>query len=277
MLDIPSTDLNRRFGGARTRAGIYSEHATAEKCPTFGGMCAIRPGVPFRFCLRSLNETFNIRHMSETSVRANQADFLRRLKAKTEPYTVEIEGIKLIIFPSVFPPTTDTRLLARHIHTKPGDRVLDLTCGSGVFSVLAGLQGAAGNANDLNPAAVRNAQENISRYGLDFNVTEGDLYTNIPQETFDYIYSNGPYIEGAVHEPLELAFFGAKKYITGLFEGAKSRLASNGKMLITFAEFGDTAFFESSALENGFEHNVIDSVTSSDSRRTYRLYELSLT
>ncbi len=144
--------------------------------------------------------------MSDALVRADQANFLNRLQAMTEPYEVDVEGIQLTLLPGVFPPTTDTRLLASHIHAKRGDRFLDLTCGSGALAVIAGLQGATGIANDLNPAAARNARENIGRHGVDFEVTEGDLYTNVPEGTFDCIVSNGPYIEGDIQDPLELAF-----------------------------------------------------------------------
>jgi methylase of polypeptide subunit release factors len=213
--------------------------------------------------------------MGDALVRADQTDFLNRLQAITEPYEVDVDGVQLTLLPGVFPPTTDTRLLASHIHAKRGDRFLDLTCGSGSLAVIAGLQGATGIANDLNPTAAQNARENIARHGVGFKVTEGDLYSNVPEEPFDYIVSNGPYIEGVVQDPLELAFFGARQYVIGLFKGAESRLARGGKMLITFAEFGDTEFFEATALENGFSHEVIDSATSSDGQRVYRLYELS--
>jgi len=40
---------SNRFGGARTRAGVYSEHATAEKDGVrypFRGECDILPGSP---------------------------------------------------------------------------------------------------------------------------------------------------------------------------------------------------------------------------------------
>ena len=211
--------------------------------------------------------------MSEASVRLDQGEFLKRLKARSESERVLIEGADIMIAPGVFPPTTDTRLLAKHIKTSPGDNILDITCGSGIFSVIAGLQGAHGVANDLNPKAAINARENINRYNLDFIVTEGSMFTNVPESRFDFIFSNGPYIEGAVNEPLELAFFGAKKYAEDLFTGAKERLSSKGKMLITFAEFGNIAFFEEVAKNNDFIGKILDKSTSSDGLRTYRLYE----
>jgi methylase of polypeptide subunit release factors len=213
--------------------------------------------------------------MNEASVRLDQEEFLKRLKARPGKEHVLVENIDIVAAPGVFPPTTDTRLLAKHIKTSSKHRVLDITCGSGVFSVIAGLQGAHGVANDLNPEAVVTARENIKHYNLDFIVTEGDMFTNVPEGKFDFIFSNGPYIEGVIKESLELAFFGAKKYAEDLFTGAKERLAPNGKMLITFAEFGDITFFEKVAKNNGFTGKVLDKSTSSDGQRIYRLYEFS--
>jgi release factor glutamine methyltransferase len=209
---------------------------------------------------------------NQETVRGHQNGFLRLLQQKKEPYIVEVESIKITVNPGVFPPTTDTRLLAKHIKVQPGNRVLDLTCGSGIFSVVAGLQGATGVTSDLNPEAVRNAEENISHHNLQFKVMQSDMFESIPQQLFVFIYSNGPYIEGEITDPLELAFFGAKAYIKSLFGHAGDYLAVEGEMLITFAEWGEIDFFETTAKEYDFNFEVVEKQTSSDDARTYRLY-----
>jgi methylase of polypeptide subunit release factors len=119
--------------------------------------------------------------MSEALVRADQANFLHQLKQLNEPYQVLVEGTAITVMPEVFPPTTDTRLFAKHIHVKPGDKILDLTCVSGIFAAVAGIQVGSGVANDLNPAAAMNAYMNISKYGIDFIVTEGSLFDSVPE------------------------------------------------------------------------------------------------
>jgi hypothetical protein len=60
-----------------------------------------------------------------------------------------------------------------------------------------------------------------------------------------------------------------------LFKGAQDRLARDGRMLITFAEFGDIDFFETTATAQNFTLSIIDSASSSDQQRKYILYELA--
>ena len=72
-------------------------------------------------------------------IRDHQKAFLKKTKARKESLAFFIEGVNIIVNPGVFPPATDTKLLASHIHITPGERILDLTTGSGIFSIIAGL------------------------------------------------------------------------------------------------------------------------------------------
>lgn len=206
------------------------------------------------------------------AAKAHQAEFLKELRAIKEPYTVNVNGLDIVVHPGVFPPVTDSQLLASHIRVSSGDRVLDLTTGSGVFAVIAGLQGATGLAVDLNPAAVVNAKENFKHFVVTMEAIESDLFDNVPQERFDYIFANGPYTEGEATEPLQLSFYGAKRFLTKLFSETPSYLKPQGRILITFAEWGELDFFETTAYKNGFTLEVLDRKWS-DNRRVYRLYE----
>ncbi len=209
------------------------------------------------------------------AAKSHQILFLKKLKSKKKPYRVPIQGIDIIANPNVFPPVTDSQLMASHISVKRGDRILDLTTGSGVFAVLAGLQGATGIAVDLHKDAVINASENFARFKVDVKAVESDLFENVPKEKFDWIFVNGPYTEGDIKEPLQYAFFGAKSFLTRLFKQVSDYLKKEGKILITIAEWGELSLFEKLAKQNGFNFRVLDKKFS-DSKRVYRLYELKL-
>src|SRR3972149_8645594 len=178
------------------------------------------------------------------AARTHQTQFLEELKSRGEPYVVTVQGIDIVVNPNVFPPVTDSQLLATHIQTKPGDRILDLTTGSGVFAVIAGLQGATGIAVDLHFDAVRNANENFKRFEVQMKAIESDLFQKVPKEKFDWIFANGPYTEGEITHPLQLAFYGAESFQRGLFSRAPNYLKPSGKILVTFAEWGDIEQFE---------------------------------
>lgn len=73
-------------------------------------------------------------------------------------------------------------LKAAQRYVKKGDRVLDLGCGSGILSIAAVLLGASNATGvDIDPVAVRVAQENAMENGLDeqqFQVVAGNILSD---------------------------------------------------------------------------------------------------
>ena len=211
-------------------------------------------------------------------VRAHQRAFLKALQQRTEPQVVVVNGVELTVNPGVFPPATDSLLIAENIKVSRGERILDLTTGCGTFAVIAGLQGATGIAGDINLEAVKNAAQNFARYNLRIRAVESNMFSRIPRQKFDLIVANGPYFETEeqIADPLEFAFYGAQRFHTILFGGLSKYLKAGGRVLVSFAEWGDLDMFERRARMNGFASEIIGKRTSADGQRTYRLYELRL-
>ncbi|MEE8390983.1 MAG: class I SAM-dependent methyltransferase [Anaerolineae bacterium] len=95
---------------------------------------------------------------------------------------VHRQGIKNIDF-------WDDRLIAFIVHLlnlKPGDRLLDLACGSGVHALRFAQQGIEVVGLDISPSLVRYCAEQAAAEGLD-NVTfvEGDMRALTYQSEFD--------------------------------------------------------------------------------------------
>src|SRR5947208_5356298 len=64
-------------------------------------------------------------------------------------------------------PSTQLCLVALEERMRPGMRVLDVGCGSGILTIAAAKQGAASIAAlDVEPVAVRATRENVARNGL---------------------------------------------------------------------------------------------------------------
>ena len=116
-------------------------------------------------------------------IRKHQQAFLEKEKLRKEPAFYTVQGVEIKVNPGVFPPATDSRLLAANIQVSPGIRTLDLTTGSGIFSVIAGLQEASGIAVDINPEAVKNAEENFSRHGVKMKAIQSDLFEKVQLQT----------------------------------------------------------------------------------------------
>lgn len=91
-------------------------------------------------------------------------------------------------------PTTQLCLEALEDRVKPGSRVLDLGCGSGILAIAAARLGAASVlALDTDPVAVESAQQNIAHNGVAAIVTaqQGSLETVITSpRRFDLLVVN---------------------------------------------------------------------------------------
>jgi ribosomal protein L3 glutamine methyltransferase len=101
-------------------------------------------------------------------------------------------------------------------------RVLELCTGSGCLAILAAqaFENADVDAVDISPDALAVARRNVDDYGLDERVTlhEGDLYAPLPQQRYEVIITNPPYVNAHAmqalpdeyrHEP-ELALAGGE-------------------------------------------------------------------
>jgi len=214
---------------------------------------------------------------TKAQVQKHQRAFLDKAKARTEPIKVIIEGVEIIVNPGVFPPATDTKLLAAHVKIEPNQKFIDVTTGSGAVAVVAGVQGGTGYAIDINPAAVENAQQNITAHHLD-NVTalDSDLFSNVPESSFDLIFANGPFFEGKIVDPMDYACYGARVFTEKLFSQVKNRLTPNGKLLVVVSEWAELDHLQKTAQQNDLSAKVIDQRKSDDGQRNYLLYEVLL-
>ena len=206
----------------------------------------------------------------------HQEQFLAAEKARANRKIYTIEGIPFDVDPGVFPPATDTKLLASHIRTNANHRILDLTTGSGVIAVLAGLQGASGYAVDINSQAVQNAQRNLRNAGVSqIHAVQSDLFSRIPKGLYTQMYVNGPFFEGEISDPLDYACYGAESFYPRLFSQAGDYLYPEGKIMMVLSEFADTDSIEGMMDAASFDFAVIAKRASDDGKRIYRLYDIT--
>lgn len=87
-----------------------------------------------------------------------------------------------------------------HLPLKENDNLLDMWCGCGVIWITALLKYHLNKVvcADINPYAVKNTEENISRLGISdkVRVVQSDVFSNIDSnEKFDLIFWNAPYFD----------------------------------------------------------------------------------
>ncbi|UGS34171.1 Release factor glutamine methyltransferase [Capillimicrobium parvum] len=106
--------------------------------------------------------------------------------------------VRIITFPGVFQPHSDSWLLAEQLREQtlpPRASVLDLCTGSGVLAVCAAMRGARDvTAVDVSRRAVWSARINARLNGTRIRGVRGDLFEAVGDRRFDAIVSNPPYV-----------------------------------------------------------------------------------
>ncbi|USS91290.1 peptide chain release factor N(5)-glutamine methyltransferase [Fructilactobacillus carniphilus] len=111
-------------------------------------------------------------------------------------------GLELRVTPAVLIPRPETEELVDLIlqdHRETKLRVLDVGTGSGAIALA--LKQARPQwsitASDISPDALAVAEQNAEELGLAVNFVTSDLLEDLPQQQFDVIVSNPPYIADA--------------------------------------------------------------------------------
>ncbi len=184
-----------------------------------------------------------------------------------------VEGLTVSVHRGVFSPDPKvTYSSAALIHALPnlaGKTVLDLGTGSGVLAIYAARDGAKSvTAIDIQPEAVENARENISRYGCGdrIEILQSDLFSNV-DGAFDIIIANLPFMVLSY----VLNHVATDTY-RRFFADVEAHLTKQGKAYVTFASWGDRKTLEemiqSTQLKSRMATEYFDS-------KEWYVYELS--
>jgi len=111
----------------------------------------------------------------------------------------EFMGLDFQVAPGVFIPRPETELLVEEILTRlpKGQKGLELCAGSGCIALsLAKLGAHTMTTVEKMPTAYDYVLKNRKNLGVEDRVTvlRGDLFQPVPQEIFDFVVSNPPYL-----------------------------------------------------------------------------------
>lgn len=125
----------------------------------------------------------------------------------------EFWGLDLEVTPAVLDPRPETETLIGATLDVVGRsldqhwRILDLGTGSGAIlcALLSELPAARGWAVDLSAGACAVARSNLIRHGLATRslVLQGDWASSLPEQSFDIVVSNPPYIDTSMIDALD--------------------------------------------------------------------------
>lgn len=150
-------------------------------------------------------------------------------------------GLRLVVPPGVYAPRSDTALLAESLPDVTGAEVLELCSGSGALALTAAARGAVRVlAVDRSARAVAAARINarLNRLGH-VEVRRGDLLGALrPQERFDVIFANPPYLPAeADHDPRWDAGPDGRAVLDRIVAEAPARLRPGGRLALVQSGF----------------------------------------
>jgi release factor glutamine methyltransferase len=174
-----------------------------------------------------------------------------------------VQGMPFVVTPSVFNPKVPRtgEFLASQLDSRLVQRdweVLDMGTGSGICAVFAARHARSVVAVDINAAAVRCAGINALLNHLEhkIDVRHGDLFAPVPEERFDLVLFNPPFVQGPPRDDRDRAWRSndvAQRFAAGL--GAK--LKPGGCALVLLSTFGDGRVFLEEFRRQHFEISVL--------------------
>ncbi len=198
-----------------------------------------------------------------------------QIMSETVPHFKEVAGLKILIHPNVYPPGTDTALLANTVHIKKGQVGLDLCTGTGVIACKLAAMGAKSVLGiDLNPRAILNAKENKKLLKLNnLSFKRGNMFGGITDK-FDVISMNPPYTDRPATNDIDICFFDEDhRFIRNFFSKLAEHLRPNGTAYIAWSNISSLELLPSLAQKHKFQLHQLSEDTGG---RGYKFYVYSL-
>jgi len=200
------------------------------------------------------------------------------LSNRTQPFDKQISGMTLTVFPRVYPGGLDTELLCEVMQIAAGDHVVEIGTGTGAVALKAARAGAARVVGvDLNPDAVRNAEANRQRLGLNsVEFREGPLFEPVAGETFDVIAINPPYTNKKPANKTEICFWDEDNQLTkAFFANYAQYLNPGGRVYFSWADFADPTLLPRLAGSSSSTLELIGSRATPSGLATFCVYSVS--
>ena len=190
-----------------------------------------------------------------------------KIKSHKKPYSINVSGVKIRIFPNVFSPAyyTDSEWFAKTVTKIVGkNSLLEIGTGTGIIALFVGLNGAEVTVTDINPDAIKNAIYNFDEHEISIKTFCGNMFEPLPPDIkFDFIFWNHPFNKGEnPHEEILLkAGFDYKyKDLERYFAEAHEHLNSNGRLLLGTGNLALLSEIERLAAKYGYKMILLERI-----------------
>jgi release factor glutamine methyltransferase len=186
---------------------------------------------------------------------------------------IKFKNQDLVILPTVFSPEHNTPQISEIVEEMAKDylknhsecKVFEMGMGTGaaILSV-AKVKGVKAFASDISSMAALNTKANALWWGVDCEVYEGSLFSNVPKGQFDIIFWNIPFFQedpGGVEDVRFRAGFdpGYKFLSQFLSDCQQERLSAEGRILLAVDhDMCDLTLIQGLIDSNGFNSEFKD-------------------
>lgn len=163
------------------------------------------------------------------------------LERRTTPRTTAIvNGRTFVALQNVYDTSTDTELMADVVKIAPDQTFVEIGCGTGAVTLLVAEHAKSGLGVDINPAAVKNAELNSTKIGIE-NVKfhQSDVFKDVVGK-FDIIICNPPYNAYKPADEVEMMFWDHENDMKKrFFREVGYHLKPGGTIYFGWADFED--------------------------------------
>lgn len=155
--------------------------------------------------------------------------------------------------PRVYEPAEDSYLLLDAIEITPGQKVLEMGCGSGLLSLHCSKYGAETTAVDIDPLAVESTRNNAVRNNLQIDIKQSDLFEQL-KEKYNLIIFNPPYLPD--DEFQDIKWSGGRSGIETTLRFLRDcgdYLKPGGRIMIVQSSLADRTRFEEEVGNLGYD------------------------
>lgn len=173
---------------------------------------------------------------------------------------IEFLGRKFSIPRGIHPINPMSDLLGNSVlkETKSTDKVLDMGTGSGVNAILAASKASNIIAVDINPEAIKNAEQNAKVNGVSSKITfaVSDVFSNV-KGVFNLIIFDPPFRWFTPRDIYELGTTDeGYNSLTTFFQEVEKHLKPDGRILLCFGSSGDIGYLYKLIEEHKFQKKV---------------------
>jgi release factor glutamine methyltransferase len=160
----------------------------------------------------------------------------------------------------VYMPSDDTYLMneALQLFELKHKKILEMGCGNTSNSIYCAKKDAIVYSLDLDPKALKYGKKHAKREKVEINFIQSDMFTNLEEGDFDFIFFNPPYLVSDKIEDMTIDALEKGRFFIDIFlKNFDKYLAKNGIALLLHTDYNDLERTKEIIINKGFLFEIV--------------------